>query len=83
MPIYEYKCGDCGKISEFLILGKGEELFCKSCKSQNLAKLISAHNTTSSSSDFGGSMSDSCCGSPNSCGSSFGSCGNPGGCCAG
>jgi putative FmdB family regulatory protein len=76
MPIYEYKCGDCGEISEFLILGKGEELLCKSCKSQNLAKLISAHNTTAPSSDFGGSIPGGCCGSPNSCG-------NPGSCCGG
>jgi putative FmdB family regulatory protein len=76
MPIYEYKCGDCGDISEFLVFGKGEELFCKSCKSKNLAKLISAHNTTASNSDFGGNIPGGCCGSP-------GSCGNPGSCCGG
>ncbi|MCX5813543.1 MAG: zinc ribbon domain-containing protein [Proteobacteria bacterium] len=76
MPIYEYKCGDCGDISEFLVFGKDEELLCKSCKSRNLSKLISAHNTTAPSSDFGGNMPGGCCGSPNSCG-------NPGSCCAG
>lgn len=83
MPIYEYKCEDCGEINEFLVFGKSEELLCKSCKSKNLAKLISAHNTASSSSDFMGNMPGSCCGSPDSCGNSFGGCGNPGSCCGG
>ena len=75
MPIYEYKCRDCGQINELLVLRKDEEVSCKSCNSQNLEKLISAHNTMGS----GGFIADSpggCCGSPNSCG-------NPGSCCSG
>ena len=75
MPIYEYKCQDCGQINELLVLRKDEEVSCKSCDSQNLEKLISAHNTMGSS----GFIADSpggCCGSPNSCG-------NPGSCCSG
>ena len=48
MPIYEYKCQDCGQINELLVLRKDEEVSCKSCNSQNLEKLISAHNTMGS-----------------------------------
>ncbi len=43
MPIYEYRCGDCGKKSAFLTLSVSSalELKCKSCGSANLKKLVS------------------------------------------
>lgn len=76
MPIYEYKCEDCGTISEFIVFSDDEEMACRSCSGTKLTKLMSAHNTSTSSGsasmpNFGG-----CCGSP-------GSCGAPGGCCSG
>ncbi len=43
MPIYEYRCEDCGRVSEFLIL-KSDELFtpqCKRCKSQKMSRILS------------------------------------------
>jgi putative FmdB family regulatory protein len=43
MPIYEYRCEDCGKISEFLII-KTRETFvpqCKRCKSKKMARVLS------------------------------------------
>jgi putative FmdB family regulatory protein len=43
MPIYEYRCGDCGKISEFLLI-KTDEAFlpqCKRCKSKKMARVLS------------------------------------------
>jgi putative FmdB family regulatory protein len=43
MPIYEYRCDDCGKISEFLLI-KSEETFvpqCKKCKSKKMSRLLS------------------------------------------
>jgi putative FmdB family regulatory protein len=43
MPIYEFRCEECGKISEFLILKK-EEVFmpyCKKCKSKNVKRVLS------------------------------------------
>jgi putative FmdB family regulatory protein len=76
MPIYEYKCQDCGQINEVLVLKKDEEVSCTSCNSQNLEKLISAHNTVGSSNGFVADSPGGCCGSPNSCGS-------PGSCCSG
>ncbi|HEX2965379.1 MAG TPA: zinc ribbon domain-containing protein [Syntrophorhabdaceae bacterium] len=77
MPIYEYKCGKCGTVNEFIVFGDTDGLQCKSCSSTDLTKIMSAHNTSSVSPQFGGAMpSGGCCGSP-------GSCGTPGSCCGG
>jgi putative FmdB family regulatory protein len=43
MPIYEYRCDDCGKISEFLLI-RSEETFtpqCKRCKSKKVSRVLS------------------------------------------
>ncbi|MEW6376028.1 MAG: zinc ribbon domain-containing protein [Thermodesulfobacteriota bacterium] len=43
MPIYEYRCEDCGRISEFLFI-KTEEIFvpqCKRCKSKKMSRVLS------------------------------------------
>ncbi len=43
MPIYEYRCEDCGKISEFLLM-KIDEKFnpeCKRCKSKKMSRVLS------------------------------------------
>jgi len=43
MPIYEYRCEDCGKISEFLFI-KTDENFapqCKRCKSKKMSRVLS------------------------------------------
>jgi len=43
MPIYEYRCKDCGKISEFLLI-KTDEAFipqCKRCKSKKMSRILS------------------------------------------
>jgi putative FmdB family regulatory protein len=77
MPIYEYRCEKCGQVNEFLILGKQEPQHCKQCGSEDLTKLLSAHNTSGSSSrELAVPSSGGCCGSPNSCGT-------PGKCCSG
>ena len=77
MPIYEYRCGKCGQVNEFLILGTQNRLQCEQCGSEDLTKLMSAHNTSSSSSrKFTEPSPRGCCGTPNSCGT-------PGSCCSG
>jgi putative FmdB family regulatory protein len=81
MPIYEYKCEKCGVVNEFIVFAGDDTLQCKSCASPELTKLMSAHNTTSSSPQFGGMPGGGCCGSPDSCGTP--SCGAPGSCCGG
>ena len=43
MPIYEYRCEACGKISEFLLM-KIDEKFspeCKRCKSKKMSRILS------------------------------------------
>jgi len=43
MPIYEYRCEDCGRISEFLLI-KTEEIVvpqCKRCKSKKMSRILS------------------------------------------
>ena len=43
MPIYEYRCDDCGKISEFLLMRIGETFTpqCKKCKSNKMSRVLS------------------------------------------
>jgi putative FmdB family regulatory protein len=41
MPIYEYKCEDCGHQFETLVRGN-EEINCPKCKGKNLTRLLSA-----------------------------------------
>ncbi len=41
MPIYEYRCEDCGKRNTYLILqGHSSTLSCKHCKGQQLERLM-------------------------------------------
>jgi putative FmdB family regulatory protein len=43
MPIYEYRCEDCGRISEFLLM-RSDEIFvpqCKRCKSKKMSRVLS------------------------------------------
>ena len=43
MPIYEYRCEDCGKISEFLMIKTDETVTpqCKRCKSKKMFRVLS------------------------------------------
>ena len=42
MPIYEYRCKECGDISEFLTgLGKEERISCQSCGSLEMERIMS------------------------------------------
>lgn len=65
MPIYEYRCQECGTKTEALQkLGAGKEgVVCRSCGSENLEKIISGYNVGKSSGghEAGSCGTGSCC----------------------
>jgi putative FmdB family regulatory protein len=48
MPIYEYKCADCGAVTELLVRSATEtaQPVCASCGSADLRKLFSTVNVS-------------------------------------
>ena len=43
MPIYDFKCRDCGNVSEILVRNAdGQGIRCPDCSSENIEKLVSA-----------------------------------------
>jgi putative FmdB family regulatory protein len=43
MPIFEYRCEDCGKTSEFLLIRTDEAFIpqCRRCKSKKMSRVLS------------------------------------------
>ena len=57
MPVYEFKCTDCGqKFEEFVfsINSPLDSITCPDCESKSVEKLMSASAPTSSGSAIGG-----------------------------
>ncbi len=73
MPIYEYKCQECGERSEFRIVSQEQvnTLACQKCGSRDLKKLISVPVISSGRHPEPG---HTCCGSNQGCS-------EPGHCC--
>ncbi len=67
MPIYEYQCNDCGKISEILTkMNSHDEVpKCKGCGSTNLEKLMSISFATTRHADH--ASGTTCCGKSERC----------------
>ncbi|MEW6374511.1 MAG: zinc ribbon domain-containing protein [Thermodesulfobacteriota bacterium] len=67
MPIYEYKCEECGKITEVFMKDRASEdsIFCSHCGSERIKKLISVPSVLR----MGRFSSDSstCCGREERC----------------
>jgi len=65
MPIYEYKCLECGRISEiFLHSLNSQNIRCPACGSYKLDKLLSASYTLKSGASMPGTT---CCGRTERC----------------
>ena len=65
MPIYEFKCHNCGKQSEILSLSpEGKSFLCPKCGSQNMERLISSSYLMKASSRNPG---QTCCGREERC----------------
>ncbi|OQX24008.1 MAG: FmdB family transcriptional regulator [Desulfobacteraceae bacterium IS3] len=80
MPLFDYLCTECGKISEILITGSEDSTQCRTCGSRNLKKMLSAHSSLSGTSknSMPGHGDTACCGSAP--GQRDG-CAGPGSCC--
>ncbi len=80
MPLYDFKCEDCGEKNEILIIGTQDMPACKSCGSTNMTKLVSAHSSSSGPvrNNMPGPGDTACCGSAP--GQAQG-CAGPGSCC--
>ena len=76
MPIFEYRCRDCGAVTELLVRSDTTPA-CEGCGSHALDKLMSAHSVGS---PVGGiAPVPTCCGRERTGGTA--PCGSPGGCC--
>ena len=80
MPLFEFKCNDCGQFSELLILGQNDNPECSACGSNRLEKQVSAHSSLSGTAGnvMPGLKDTACCGSVP--GQASG-CAGPGSCC--
>ncbi len=87
MPIYEYKCGECGRVTEHLASGFSEKApSCAHCGSDKLSKLFSVPSSpragnAHSHADMCGGMEGACGfdqGGTPPCGMTPGSCGHSG-----
>jgi putative FmdB family regulatory protein len=59
VPIYEYKCMDCDKEFECLVIGNDQDIICPECDKNNVERLMSAcsFKSNGSYSSAGGSAS--------------------------
>ncbi len=66
MPIYEYRCNNCGSVSEFLVgVGSRDQtLSCKQCGSSHLEKILSISHSLKSDKRVPG---HTCCGREERC----------------
>ena len=67
MPIYEYKCLECGSVSEVLLYSidsDSEDVKCADCSSKDVERLISASYVINTSTSVSGST---CCGRTERC----------------
>lgn len=81
MPLFDFECQNCKKISELLLSGtKDDSIICPSCGSNHLKKLLSAPSSLSGHVKIAyPSVNDTAC-----CGSHPGEaagCSGPGSCC--
>lgn len=65
MPIHEYRCAECGKVSELLVgIGRNsDELTCRSCGGTNLEELMSASAISIKDNLSESPVGSTCCGS--------------------
>jgi putative FmdB family regulatory protein len=80
MPLYDFLCLDCGKVSEMLLTNSGDAPECLGCGSKNLKRMLSATSSLSGASrnNLPGPGDTACCGSTPA---QAAGCAGPGSCC--
>jgi putative FmdB family regulatory protein len=65
MPIFEYRCRDCGTQFEKLVLSSSDGVVCERCESHQLERLLSVFAVSGPTSANGAMESGPCpCGAP-------------------
>ncbi len=66
MPIYDYRCHECGKVSEFLLPNPSDGMTqaCPDCGSRNMERLLSAASLLKNTTNAPGTT---CCGREERC----------------
>jgi len=72
MPIFEFRCVECGEVSEKLFMSSNEKvkMVCPSCDSQTLERVVSRASHTmgvGSGGEGAGGVTTKQCGSGNEC----------------
>jgi len=80
MPLFDFLCLECGKVSEVLVASASDQPECRTCGSRNVKRLLAAPSSLSGTARKGmpGLGDTACCGS--SPGQAAG-CSGPGSCC--
>ncbi len=81
MPLYDFRCEDCHKEMELLLMSSKETPVCSHCGSTRITKQVSAHSAASGLSEkkaWPGPKDTACCGSAPGQGAG---CAGPGSCC--
>ena len=63
MPIYEYKCKDCGHCFEQLVLSGSGAVKCPKCGKQKVERMMSVFASCGSESTLSSAAAGSSCGS--------------------
>jgi len=79
MPLFDYLCLECGKVSEVLVASSGDRPKCEGCGSGDLKKLLSPSSSLSGTpkNTMPGLGDTACCGST----PGEAACAGPGSCC--
>jgi putative FmdB family regulatory protein len=64
VPIYDFRCLECGKVSEIFIRGSDQVACCSDCGSIKLERLVSSAYTVKAGNQSSGST---CCGLTERC----------------
>lgn len=80
MPLFDFLCLDCGRVSEVLLIGSSEKPGCPECGSKHLKRMLSAPSSLSGVAQHSlpGPKDTACCGAAPGQGAG---CAGPGSCC--